>query len=166
MRYELMEWFRYEPTTGKLYWKKSNSNRVKVGDEAGCILANGYRQVGLNGTNYYVHRIIWTMYRGRPDPNLEILHDDGDGLNNKLSNLSLDTHGENGKNLIMKSNNTSGVTGVYWIKARRKWYAEIVVDRKKIFLGGFTHKQDAITARKEAEEKYGFHKDHGRKINV
>ena len=52
------------------------------------------------------------------------------------------------------SNNTSGITGVYWKKDRNKWGARIVVNGKCIYLGYFANKEDAIKIRKEAEIKY------------
>lgn len=51
-------------------------------------------------------------------------------------------------------NNTSGITGVYWNKNKGKWNARITFKGKCISLGDFRNKQDAINARKEAEEKY------------
>lgn len=57
-------------------------------------------------------------------------------------------------NRSMRSDNTSGVTGVYWCKSRNKWNAEIRINSKKINLGYFINKEDAIKARKRAEIKY------------
>ena len=51
--------------------------------------------------------------------------------------------------------NTSGVTGVNWLKKNQKWRAYITVGDKQIHLGSFENKEDAIKARKEAEIKYG-----------
>jgi len=62
----------------------------------------------------------------------------------------------------MQNNNTSGVTGVYWNKRDRKWQAMIKVNNKQIHLGYFEGKTEAITARKIAEIKYGFHPNHGK----
>lgn len=59
--------------------------------------------------------------------------------------------------MLMKENiktNTSGVTGVTWDKSRQKWLAQIVFKGEHKFLGRFGDKEDAIQARKEAEEKY------------
>ena len=53
------------------------------------------------------------------------------------------------------STNTSGVTGVNWLKKNQKWRAYINVGDKQINLGSFVDKEDAIKARKEAEIKYG-----------
>lgn len=50
--------------------------------------------------------------------------------------------------------NTSGVTGVTFDKSRSKWMATIGLQGKRIFLGRFDKKEDAIKARKVAEEKY------------
>lgn len=88
--------------------------------------------------------------------------------------IQIDTMRENGKkvgqlyvdrNIIEGTNiqtikrdkpmahNTSGVTGVLWEKRRQKWKAEIIFKGKKYYLGRYENKQDAINARKEAEEK-------------
>lgn len=64
------------------------------------------------------------------------------------------------KNIKIPTNNTSGYKGVSFLKAkpgRRKkdaWRAYIVVKQKQIFLGNYENKEDAIMARKLAEEKY------------
>ena len=59
-------------------------------------------------------------------------------------------------NLTQKtpSNNTSGQKGVFWNKATKRWHSEITIKGKKIYLGSYDNKQDAINARLEAEEKY------------
>lgn len=54
----------------------------------------------------------------------------------------------------LPKNNTSGCKGVAWNKCHEKWEAYLHLHRKKIRLGYFTDLEDAITARKEAEEKY------------
>lgn len=51
------------------------------------------------------------------------------------------------------STNTSGTTGVTWDKKREKWVAQIVFKNRHYYLGRYDFKEDAIKARKEAEEK-------------
>lgn len=50
-------------------------------------------------------------------------------------------------------NNTSGTKGVYWDKSNKKWRAAINFKGRCYSLGYFTNKQDAINARKKAEEE-------------
>lgn len=54
----------------------------------------------------------------------------------------------------LPSHNTSGVKGVGWDNSRKKWIATIEFKSKRHYLGRFTKKDDAIKARKEAEEKF------------
>jgi len=51
-------------------------------------------------------------------------------------------------------NNVSGVRGVYYETSSQRWVASIGLRREKIKLGRFVDKEDAILARKAAEEKY------------
>lgn len=53
----------------------------------------------------------------------------------------------------VNSRNTSGYKGVRWDNSRSKWTASITFQKKYYFLGRFDKKEDAIKARKEAEEK-------------
>lgn len=52
-----------------------------------------------------------------------------------------------------QANNKSGVTGVTWDKNRRKWVAQIRFKNKQYHLGRFDDKDEAIKARREAEDK-------------
>ena len=54
----------------------------------------------------------------------------------------------------ISKNNTSGVKGVSWDKRRNKWIASLYLQGKYIVKKSYANKQDAINARKEAEEKY------------
>jgi hypothetical protein len=94
-------------------------------------------------------------------PEHGIDHEDGNGLNNRWENLRDVTRLENMRNRRKYKNNTSGVVGVVWNKARGKWQVQIKVKGTLIFLGYFVNKDDAIKARKKADIKYGFHKNHG-----
>jgi hypothetical protein len=61
------------------------------------------------------------------------------------------------KRLVSKyipNRNTSGTKGVWWDKRREKWVAEICYDGKRHFLGRFSEKEDAIEARRKAEDVY------------
>lgn len=54
------------------------------------------------------------------------------------------------------SSNSSGHNGVYLNKKTQKWAAQITFKGKTYYLGAFTKIEDALTARKKAEERmYG-----------
>ena len=73
---------------------------------------------------------------------------------NRKSNLRIVTISQNAINKKIVSNNTSGVTGICWNKNSCCWQAYITLNYKTKHLGCFKNKEDAIKARKDAEEKY------------
>ncbi len=58
-----------------------------------------------------------------------------------------------GTNMKIACNNKSGVKGVCWDKTNMKWSAYIYLSKKRYRLGYFNELEDAINARKLAEEK-------------
>ena len=81
-------------------------------------------------------------------------HIDRNSLNNRKYNLRPATTQENNRNHSKNKKNTSGFTGVYWNKANEKWCSNIKVNNKTIYLGSFNLIDDAVRARKEAEQKF------------
>jgi len=66
------------------------------------------------------------------------------------NNKGIDRHNYN----QIGKNNTSGTKGVSLVSSNKKWHAYITVNKKRINLGYFADIEDAIKARREAEEKY------------
>lgn len=133
----LNELFRYED--GKLFWKVSNSNRVKVGDEAGCKEATGYTKINIGGKYYRRHRLIYIMHNGHIPNRLMIDHIDENKNNDKLENLRAVTKQENNWN---RTNNK----GYYFEKRTNKYVAVIVKNRKQVYLGSYEKEDDARRA--------------------
>lgn len=52
----------------------------------------------------------------------------------------------------LQKNNTSGVTGVTWVTSKRLWQAAICFKGKRRTLGRYRNFEDAVKARKRAEE--------------
>lgn len=52
----------------------------------------------------------------------------------------------------VRRDNTSGVPGVDWLRSRRRWRASICFKGKRYFLGSYRQFEDAVRARKRAEE--------------
>lgn len=53
----------------------------------------------------------------------------------------------------VRSNNTSGVPGVDWLAAKQRWRASICFKGKRRYLGSYEKFEDAVKARKRAEEE-------------
>lgn len=85
---------------------------------------------------------------------------------NRKLNLRKVSRSQNKQNAKLSSNNTSGVTGVKWHSRDNIWEAYIKVNYKEIYLGRFQNFNDAVAARKEAEEMYfgDFSYDNSQKI--
>lgn len=100
--------------------------------------------------NFSMHGLLMS-----PVPKgLEVDHIDGNGLNNQKSNLRLCTHSQNVMNRKLNKNNKSGIKGVDFHAASRKWRARIRTKTKLIHLGCFLEKEDAVKAYEEAARKY------------
>ena len=162
---EANELFRYEPSSGKLFWKKRTARRVKVGGEAGTLCRNGgYRMVFINRKGYLVHRIAILLATGECDPSREVDHIDHDRGNNRLDNLRIVDRINNMRNMGLIKTNKTGVIGVslrYTRTGKLRYSANIMVNYKSINLGIFDTIEEAAAAREEANIKYGFHPNHG-----
>lgn len=95
----------------------------------------------------YLHRLVMNAPYGK-----YIDHINHNPLDNRKENLRIVTNGQNLMNASIRKNNTSGIRGVN--KQNNKWRARIQIDGNCIELGNFYNKEDAIKARKDAEEKY------------
>ncbi|EIC4908536.1 HNH endonuclease [Salmonella enterica subsp. enterica serovar Thompson] len=162
-----MDWaelFTYNEETGRLHWKVKFCRKIKPGDVAGSKTGDGYWRINIHGRVFRAHRIIWDILY--PEDKLteldEIDHIDHNPLNNKRDNLRKVDRKTNGRNVSIGTLNTSGTVGVYWKNREQKWLAQIKVNQKSIHLGYFSDKNDAVAARKKAELKYNFHKNHGK----
>lgn len=91
---------------------------------------------------------------GKPQKGLVTDHINRNKLDNRRRNLRRCTQRENTHNSPIRSNNKSGVTGVYYDKKLKQWRAQIQVEGKSKHLGGFKTLEDAVKTRKQAELKY------------
>lgn len=99
-----------------------------------------------------MHRMIL----GFPKRPSEVDHINRNGLDNRRDNLRIVSAKENQKNRKVPKNNTSGTQGVNFLKQKNRWVAYIYNNNKRIHLGCFIEKEDAILARKKAEKENGF----------
>ncbi|WPZ30721.1 HNH endonuclease signature motif containing protein [Sulfitobacter sp. OXR-159] len=168
---------RYEAETGKLYWRErkadlfsgKNPERAKnvwnahhAGQEAFLIRhKHGYLCGTVFKKRLLAHRVIWALVNGEW-PADQIDHINGVRSDNRIVNLRSVSRSENMKNQKRPSDNSSGHTGVYWFAQTSRWTAQITKNRKTICLGYFKDLDQAVAARKKAEQELGFHVNHGR----
>lgn len=135
------------------------ANARCAGKPAGTIayLRDGSRHVGtvyIGSTMYALSRVVFALANGYDPGSKDVDHIDGDRSNNNPSNLRAVTHAQNCMNRDMGRINSSGVTGVYWLEKSGRWIANITVNNRRVYLGCYADKEDAITARREGEKKY------------
>ena len=104
------------------------------------------RTARINGKKVciYMHRYILGLPTG--DKRLGDHRNPSKTLDNRLENLRITDRVGNGGNSRFSKNNTSGYKGVYWNKEKRKWSAQIMVNRKHINLGYFANIKDGYEA--------------------
>lgn len=154
------EMFTYNPETGSLIRRFTVNSRAIKGQDSGTVTKKGYKETSINKKRYYIHRIIHLYVYGYLPENVD--HIDGDGLNNKLSNLRGCSPSENSYNKRISSNNTSGVKGVSWCKTNSKWTGFVMVNGKQSNLGYFSSIGDAKAAvMKKREQFHGSFANHG-----
>jgi hypothetical protein len=104
--------------------------------------ANGRR------TTISMHRYLLDAHAGQI-----VDHRDHDTLNNRRDNIRVCSPSESIQNRRKQTNNTSGFIGVSWHKASGKWTAEIHADGKRLHLGLFNDKLEAVLSRDEAAKR-------------
>ena len=149
----------YDESTGQFARLKSTTNSHKIHSKVGWLESNGYIRASVNKAKYGCHRLAWLYVYGFM-PN-QIDHINGVRSDNRISNLRDVTSAENNKNMKLRSDNVSGAYGVNFIKSRNRWQTRITTKGQTKHIGYFPCKQDAILARKKAEEELGFSMRHG-----
>lgn len=161
--------FSYEPDTGFLYWKErprehfihsrncSGFNTQCAGKRAGSVDSNGYLSVFVthleNRCKFFVHHLALILSGYELVDGLVTDHVNGDRQDNRLENLRQVSHRDNTLNRTINRNNTTGYTGVYY--TRYDTYAAFInVGSRRLNLGTFKTKEEAVEARQHAEEKY------------
>lgn len=140
----------YDSKGKEFYFDLEDYDKIK--NDYWFVNGNGY--VVTSNYKKHMHRVIMDV-DGDNWTNVQVDHIKTEQKNNnRKNNLRIATPSQNGMNKKTYSNNTSGYTGVYWNKSRSRWTAYISINKKFVCLGFYKNKEDAIKARKEAEEKY------------
>lgn len=167
-----------DPEAGKLFWKARTPDLFRDGpyvSERQCaawngrfsgspaftaLEASGYLHGRVFGLRAKAHRVVWAMATGEW-PRGQIDHLNGNRADNRIVNLRCVDASGNSRNQRLRSDNQSGVPGVYQTPCGT-WAARINVDRRYLGLGTYAAFEDAVAARRAAERAHGFHPNHGR----
>lgn len=153
----------YDHVTGVFRWKKRIAHCLRVGDIAGTVTAWGYVCIVINKIVYRAHRLAFLYLTGKWPCGM-VDHINHNKLDNSFANLRITNATGNGRNRKISINNKSGFTGVFFRKSKNRWVSQIKVGDKYIHLGHFDNIYAAIEARKKANVRYGFHKNHGQHV--
>lgn len=109
-----------------------------------------YARTGVNKKQYNktvlkLHQLILPCKKP-----LMIDHKNNNGLDNRKSNLRIVTNQGNAEN---RKDNKNHI-GVTWYKRLNKWQSRVTVNKKRIYLGVFRTKKEAVKARQEIKNKY------------
>jgi hypothetical protein len=148
----LRAWACYDPDTGIVTRRKAGYGR-KSGEIMGMVVGAGYVVLSFAGVKVYAHHVAWMLHFGEI-PDQPVDHKNGVRSDNRIENLRLVSPSQSLMNTGIKSNNTSGAKGVHFDKGRQKWMAFIGANGIRTQLGRFTSFDDAVAARKAAEETH------------
>jgi len=149
---ELRRFMRYDPETGKLYWKVDGLGTITKDREAFTARNGRYYRGGFRGVRVYAHVAAWMIYYG-VKPRGEIDHINRDGTDNRLCNLRDVTKSGNQHNSSNRLDNKTGICGVKQRKDSGRFEAQIQVGGKRMYLGRYETLTEAVAARKRAEQR-------------
>lgn len=154
----LRQLLRYEPETGKLFWKvrdrawfpsgraHSSWNARYAGAEAFIKKESFGHLVGcVLGKLYKAHRVIWVIVHGE-EPAGMIDHVNRDPGDNRANNLRIATYQQNSFNSTKRRGATSKFRGVYFHRVTGKWAATIRDGSTHRHLGLFDTEERAAMA--------------------
>lgn len=150
---ELKDWLHYNPLTGVFTWIKNDDRSVHKGARAGCRTERGERSIGFKGKEYNAGRLAWLYMYGKWPKRIN--HANGILDDDRITNLRNISYQEMQQSSKQYNTNTSGVTGVHWVKNAKKW-AAYISDLGRIHLGYFENLDDAVIARYFAECDLGW----------
>lgn len=116
-----------------LYCKNGSMIRIRnrtrpdlIGKKIGTLRPDGYIKARLNGSYYYLHRLVWMYHYGEINQGYEIDHIDGNPSNNTIKNLRLARSFENTQNIrTAHIDSKTGILGVTWSKKYKKYVVQI-----------------------------------------
>lgn len=114
-------------------WRSARNRRVYP---VGKRFVDGQQEI------VQMHRLILPSA-----PDVQVDHINGDGLDNRRSNLRRCTQSENLWNQPAKANSKTGLRGVYYRDDIGKYHGSVTVNRKRHWTGWYLTAREAAMAR-------------------
>lgn len=149
----IKEVLRYDPETGDFWWRVNQNPRARKGQIAGTIRKgiNQYRQIKLDNVFYLAHRMAWwIVYNEAPDT---IDHINGNGLDNRISNLRSVTSSQNMQNHHNRLKNKTGLPPGTHVQ-RKRFSSQLTANGKYFYLGSFDTPGAAHEAYMDARKRH------------
>lgn len=140
----------YDPDTG-IFVRTSPAGPSPAGAILGGKNSDGYIQFTIRGYFFYAHRAAWLLTRGYWPKYVD--HVNSDRSDNRLGNLREASQSQNSGNARRSKQNKTGRKGVYRHSTSGAFVAQIVVNRRAIYLGSFKNKDEAHAAYVDAANR-------------
>lgn len=102
-----------------------------------------------------IHRLVMGVADIKYDFTMDVDHICTEHkFDNRKCNLRIVNKSQNNINKVVQKNNKSGVPGVKKASKSNNWEVYININKKHTYLGTYVDFNDAVAARKAAEEKY------------
>jgi hypothetical protein len=135
-----------------IFLRRKDTRGARAGQIAGCSARNGYVMIRVADGAYLAHRIAWLLSYGEwPDGVID--HINGVRSDNRLANLRLCSTSENLRNAKLRSDNTSGVKGIYWNKKLSSWQVHVKDGGRTVYGGIYKDLDDAKRAVMQLRER-------------
>jgi hypothetical protein len=138
--------FHYCDDTGVFTRIASIPRGGQAGSVAGGKTGAGYVALYIDGRRYWAHRLVWLYMHGRWPK--EIDHINGVRDDNRIANLREVSRRKNGQNRV--EHRSGRLVGCYYLRARKKWVAQIRVSGINKYLGIFPTEREAHEAYESA----------------
>ena len=114
---QLRSYWIYNPETGVF-------RRRVTGEPVGSVLPNGYCYLTIDGKKYLAHRVAVAFMTGAW-PIVLVDHRNLRKADNRWRNLRQATNRQNQANRRVRKDSRTGLKGVYWHRAGKKWAAKV-----------------------------------------
>lgn len=131
------------------YW-----NRRSINGTYGDYASAKDRVHPEKNCSIFMHRLIMGLNGDNDDKSVVVDHINHMINDNRKENLRICTQSQNHMNASLPNHNRTGLKGVSWEESSKTWVARIGLNYKYKILGRYNTAEEAVVARKAAEEKY------------